>query len=196
MEFVVVGAAKADFLLSEADEDALNEKHWAYMDRFASDLVARGPILSVGEAEDWMGSVHIIKADNRFRADRFAFDEPYWCAGQYDHLQVTRFENILQSTMWERNRDPDCASSWFARWMLPDDQEIGVGDFRDFQVDKQLVFAGYLVSDNGLRASGFLSAIDAATADIESITDRITDRLDLSVIPKLDRWRRGGRPIA
>ena len=42
MEFLVVGEAKTGFSKSEAEEDALNEEHWAYMDRFASDLVARG----------------------------------------------------------------------------------------------------------------------------------------------------------
>jgi uncharacterized protein len=196
MEFIVVGAAKADFLLSEAGEDELNEAHWAYMDRFASRLVARGPVLSVSDTEDWMGSVHIIKTDDRLEAERFAYDEPYWCAGQYEHVQVTRFENVLQSTMWERQSDPSSPTTWLVRWVLPNERDIAISDIGEFRHDMSLVFAGFLVNDLGSRAIGFVAAIDAAPTHIQPKIERITDHLDLNVTPKLERWRRGGRTYA
>jgi uncharacterized protein YciI len=82
MEFIVIGTARVGFVLSEVEEDVLNEQHWAYMDHFARRLVARSPLLSV-DGTEWEGSVHIIDVADRRAADRFAFQEPYWVAGQY-----------------------------------------------------------------------------------------------------------------
>ncbi len=195
MEFVIVGHAKSEFVLSEADEDALNEEHWAYMDNFASALIARGPILSSDGTEDWKGSVHIITAEDRSFADRFAFDEPYWRAGQYEAVHVSRFDNVLQSTMWQRPRDPECSTSWLARWEWPNDpHERATGDVGDFRQDPALAFAGFLVSDDGSRASGFIAGIDASAADINRVVYGIGERLSRYNGLMLDRWRRGGRP--
>jgi hypothetical protein len=39
----VIGTARVG-LLSEVEEDVLNEQHWGYMDCFVRHLVARGPL--------------------------------------------------------------------------------------------------------------------------------------------------------
>jgi uncharacterized protein len=194
MEFIIVGTAQPGFQLGEAEENALNEDHWAYMDRFASDLIARGPILSK-DGEEWEGSIHIVQTDARSHADRFAFEEPYWNAGQYANVQVSRFENLLQSTMWERDREPDIPTSWLARWqwspMLP-----SVYNATDLRSDNRLVFAGYLIDDDGTTADGFIAAIDASVDELSNIVDRVATRLGIANTPTIDRWRRGGRPDA
>ena len=126
----------------------------------------------------------------------FAFNEPYCRAGQYEHVQVTRFENVLQSTMWERPRDPDCPTSWFARRGVSNEPDIFSVDLSEFRNDKALVFAGFLVDHDGSRATGFAAAIDAAPTAINTIIDHMTNHLNLNTDPMLNRWRRGGRPIA
>src|SRR5215208_586321 len=47
------GAADVD------DDAALDEEHWAYMDRFADGMIARGPTLATDRAT-WTGSLHIV----------------------------------------------------------------------------------------------------------------------------------------
>jgi hypothetical protein len=58
MEFLVYSRAAPNAAATE-DEDALNEAHWAYMDRFADGMVARGPTLGPDRAT-WTGSIHIV----------------------------------------------------------------------------------------------------------------------------------------
>jgi uncharacterized protein YciI len=79
----------------------LASAHWDYIDRFAPQLVARGPLLS-SDGQSHMGSVHIITFASSLDAQRFAKEEPYYQANLYSSVTVTRFRNLLRQTMWER----------------------------------------------------------------------------------------------
>lgn len=63
---------------SAALRDELLEEHWAYMDRYAMELIARGPTFTDGTAT---GSVHIVDLPDPAAARAFAFDEPSYQAG-------------------------------------------------------------------------------------------------------------------
>src|SRR5262250_1261925 len=54
--------------------DELLEAHWAYMDRYATQMIARGPTLS----DDGVpaGSMHVVDLPDPPAARAFAFDEP------------------------------------------------------------------------------------------------------------------------
>ena len=67
--------------------DRLAEEHWAYMDGYVDDLVARGPTLSP-DGEAHTGSIHLLSTSSAEEARRFAFSEPYQRAGVY--ASVTR----------------------------------------------------------------------------------------------------------
>ena len=89
-------------------DPGLTEAHWAYMDRFADGMIARGPTLAP-DRETWTGSVHIVALDDADAAHRFAEHEPYNRAGLFDQHLICRFDNLLGRTMWElptRSDDP------------------------------------------------------------------------------------------
>jgi len=77
---------------SSALRSAMVEEHWAYMDRFAASLLARGPTF---EGEVLTGSVHVVERPDPAAARAFAFDEPCWQAGAYRDVLVRR-------TRWQR----------------------------------------------------------------------------------------------
>jgi uncharacterized protein YciI len=107
---------------ADVDDPALNEEHWAYMDRFAEGMVARGPTLTADRAS-WTGSLHIVDLPSADAAREFVEREPYNRAGLFcDHF-VRRFENLLGRTMWEsrgKSADP--------RFLVIADLRAGVGD--------------------------------------------------------------------
>ena len=85
---------------ADADDPALDEEHWSYMDRFADRMVARGPTLAADRAT-WTGSVHILDLPSAEAAHRFVEQEPYNRAGAYEQHMIRRFDNRLGRTMWE-----------------------------------------------------------------------------------------------
>jgi len=66
VQFFVLGIDGPDFGV----DDDLNEVHWAYMDRSADALVARGPTRSV-DGGHHTGSVHVIELPNALRAAQY-----------------------------------------------------------------------------------------------------------------------------
>ncbi|WP_369222644.1 YciI family protein [Streptomyces sp. R39] len=76
------------------------EDHWAYMDRFEAELIARGPAFDAG-GEVPAGSVHIVDLPGPAAARAFAFDEPNYQAGVYRDVLLRRWRNLLGRTMWE-----------------------------------------------------------------------------------------------
>ena len=62
--------------------DELLEEHWSYMDRYATQMIARGPTLA-GDGDTPTGSVHIVNLPDPGAARAFAFDEPNYQAGVY-----------------------------------------------------------------------------------------------------------------
>jgi uncharacterized protein YciI len=67
---------------SVALRDELLEEHWSYMDRYAAQMIARGPTLAA-DGDTPTGSVHIVDLPDSAAARAFAFDEPGYQAGVY-----------------------------------------------------------------------------------------------------------------
>jgi hypothetical protein len=80
--------------------EELLEKHWSYMDRYATEMIARGPTLD-GDGDTPTGSVHIVGLPDPAAARAFAFDEPNYQAGVYRDVLLRRWRNLLGRTMWD-----------------------------------------------------------------------------------------------
>ncbi|PZG18802.1 YciI family protein [Nonomuraea aridisoli] len=83
---------------STALRHELVEEHWSYMDRYAAQLIARGPTL-IRESGTATGSVHIVDLPDPAAARAFAFDEPNYQAGVYRDVMLRRWRNVLGRTM-------------------------------------------------------------------------------------------------
>jgi len=79
--------------------DELLEEHWSYMDRYATELIARGPTFTDDDTPT--GSVHIVDLPDPVAARAFAFDEPNYQAGVYRDVLLRRWRNLLGRSMWE-----------------------------------------------------------------------------------------------
>lgn len=80
--------------------EELLEEHWSYMDRYAKELIARGPTFA-DDGETPTGSVHIVDLPDPAAARAFAFDEPNYQAGAYREVLLRRWRNVLGRTMWD-----------------------------------------------------------------------------------------------
>ncbi|WP_328995883.1 YciI family protein [Kribbella sp. NBC_01245] len=80
----------------------LTEEHWAFMDGYGEQLIARGPTLT-GQDDDAesTGSMHIVGLPDVEAARAFAFEEPYYKGGVFESVQLYRFHNTLGRTMWD-----------------------------------------------------------------------------------------------
>ena len=85
---------------SLALRDELLEEHWSYMDRYATEMIARGPTLA-SDGDTPTGSVHIVDLPDPAAARAFAFDEPGYQAGVYRDVLLRRWRNMLGRTMWD-----------------------------------------------------------------------------------------------
>src|SRR3954451_20662884 len=68
------------------------------MDRYAAEMIARGPTLAGNTPT---GSVHIVDLPDPAAARAFAFDEPGYQAGVYRDVLLRRWRNLLGRTMWD-----------------------------------------------------------------------------------------------
>jgi uncharacterized protein YciI len=85
---------------SVALREELLEEHWSYMDRYAAQMIARGPTLA-SDGGTPTGSVHIVDLPDSAAARAFAFDEPGYQAGVYRDVLLRRWRNTLGCTMWD-----------------------------------------------------------------------------------------------
>jgi uncharacterized protein YciI len=85
---------------TEALAEELAEAHWSFMDRYAEQMIARGPTLTP-DRTTWTGSMHMVDLADAQAARVFAFQEPFWRAGVYDQVLVRRWGNALGRTMWD-----------------------------------------------------------------------------------------------
>jgi len=81
--------------------NALREEHWSYMDRYAAELIARGPTFACDDDDEPTASVHIVNFSGPTAARDFAFDEPNYQAGVYRYVLLRRWRNVLGRTMWD-----------------------------------------------------------------------------------------------
>jgi uncharacterized protein len=180
--------------------DERTKAHWAYMDQYATTMIARGPTMSDDGAE-WTGSMHIVGLPDAAAAQSFAFDEPYYRAGVFGDVFLRRWRNELGSTMWQFQGDPDRNQRFLIighgqpdaseqRGSLPLRQRF-LEDHRD-----QIIVSGLLLSDDdGAWVGGILlaEAPDRVAAEALAASDPFAQAgLYLSV--EIHRWRFGGRP--
>ncbi|ELS55123.1 YciI family protein [Streptomyces viridochromogenes] len=147
---------------SVALRDELLEAHWSYMDRYAAELIARGPTFAA-DGETPTGSVHIVDLPDPAAARAFAFDEPNHQAGAYRDVLLRRWRNLLGRTMWEFPGGPTGGSRYLVLG-------LGSGEPADLAVPadrNELIAYGPLLSDDGatwLGTAALLRAPDPATA--------------------------------
>jgi uncharacterized protein YciI len=78
--------------------DELLEAHWSFMDRYATQMIARGPALA-RDGDPPAGRVHIAGLPDPAAARAFAFDEPGYQAGVYRDVLVRRRRTMPGGTM-------------------------------------------------------------------------------------------------
>lgn len=175
--------------------EVLAEKHWAYMDRYAEQLMARGPMLS-SDGTSHTGSVHVIETATIDEARQLAFQEPYWLEGLYASVTVTRMQSALDGSMWDR---PPASTgrpstlvlmSWPAEPCTPAARSTRTLTMLAEQ--ELLVFGGLLVSEDATQSVGLAAALDVDMVEAERVmaTGGLPETATSTV---RYRWRRGGR---
>jgi len=163
----------------------LAEEHWSYMDRYAAQMIARGPTLT-DDGETATGSVHIVDLPDPAAARAFAFDEPNHQAGVYRDVMLRRWRNALGRTMW----DFPGGRTGGDRYLV-----LGLGSGRPADLamppDRdELIAYGPLLSDDGatwLGTAALVRAPDKAAARAILTPDRYASI-------EVHNWRFGGRP--
>ncbi|MFJ4982027.1 YciI family protein [Streptomyces coeruleorubidus] len=169
---------------SLALREELVEEHWSYMDRYAKELIARGPTFA-DDGETPTGSVHIVDLPDPAAARAFAFDEPNYQAGAYRDVLLRRWRNVLGRTMWDF---PGGRTGGHRYLVLG----LGEGPAADLvlPLDRDEVVAyGPLLSDDGdtwLGTAVLLRAPDPDTARAVLTADRYADI-------EVHDWEFGGR---
>jgi uncharacterized protein YciI len=166
--------------------DGLVEAHWSYMDRYAKEMIARGPTLT-DDGGTATGSVHILDLPDPAAARAFAFDEPNYQAGVYRDVLLRRWRNTLGRTMW----DFPGGRTGGSRYLVIG---LGAGPAADLApppppVRDELIAYGPLLSDDGatwLGTAALLRAPDAQTARAVLTPDRYADI-------EMHNWQFGGR---
>ncbi|MER5552253.1 YciI family protein [Streptomyces sp. NPDC002793] len=164
--------------------DELLEEHWSYMDRYAKEMIARGPTLE-DDGETPTGSVHIVDLPDSAAARAFAFDEPNYQAGAYRDVLLRRWRNTLGSTMWDFPGGPTDGNRYLVLG-------LGEGPAADLEVPEtqaELIAYGPLLSDSGdiwLGTAALVRAPDPDTARAVLTPDRYADI-------EVHNWQFGGR---
>jgi hypothetical protein len=169
---------------SMALREKLLEEHWSYMDRYASQMIARGPTLASDGTPT--GSVHIVGLADSAAARAFAFDEPGYQAGVYRDVLLRRWRNTLGRTMW----DFPGGRAGGRRYLV---LGLGMGPAADLAVPPErddLIAYGPLLSDDGatwLGTAALVRAPDPDRARAVLTPDRYTS-------VEVHDWQYGGRP--
>ncbi|MFF4419052.1 YciI family protein [Streptosporangium sp. NPDC001559] len=147
----------------------LLEEHWSYMDRYAAEMIARGPTFDDDDTPT--GSVHIVDLPDPAAARAFAFDEPGYQAGAYRDVLLRRWRNTLGRTMW----DFPGGRTGGDRYLV---LGLGSGQAADLAVPAardELIAYGPLLSDDGeswLGTAALVRAPDANAARAVLTPDR------------------------
>ncbi|MER5618298.1 YciI family protein [Streptomyces sp. NPDC059832] len=169
---------------SLALREELLEKHWSYMDRYAKELIARGPTFT-NDGETLTGSVHIIDLPDPAAARAFAFDEPNYQAGAYRDVLLRRWRNMLGRTMWDFPGDRSSGSQYLVLG-------LGEGPAADLNLppdQDELIAYGPLLADDGdtwLGTAVLLRAPNPDSARAVLTPDRYGDI-------EVHAWEFGGR---
>jgi uncharacterized protein YciI len=160
------------------------EAHWAYMDRYEAELIARGPTFAA-DGETPSGSVHIVDLPDPAAARAFAFDEPSYQAGAYRDVLLRRWRNLLGRTMWDFPGGRTGGHHFLV---------LGLGDGPAADLDvppgrDELIAYGPLLSDDGavwLGTAALVRAPDAEAARAVLTRERYADI-------EVHDWEFGGR---
>lgn len=162
----------------------LGEDHWAYMDGFEAELIARGPTLAA-DGDTPTGSLHIVDLPNSAAARAFAFDEPNYQAGVYRDVLLRRWRNSLGRTMWNFPGGPVGGNRYLVLG-------LGEGPAADLAVpasQDDLIAYGPLLSDDGTKWLGTAVLIVAPNPDEARAV--LTRERYASI--EVHRWTFGGR---
>ena len=169
---------------SVALRDELVEAHWSYMDRYAAQMIARGPTL----ADDGTptGSLHIADLPDPAAARAFAFDEPGYQAGVYRDVLLRRWRNTLGRTMW----DFPGGRTGGRRYLV-----LGLGsgqpaDLAEPPDRDELIAYGPLLSDDAAAWLGTAVLVRAPAPDAA----RAVLTPDRYASVEVFSWQFGGRP--
>ncbi|WP_329360176.1 YciI family protein [Streptomyces sp. NBC_01483] len=163
----------------------LLEEHWSYMDRYAKEMIARGPTFT-SDGETPSGSVHIIDLPDPSAARAFAFDEPNYQAGAYRDVLLRRWRNMLGRTMW----DFPGGRTGGNRYLV---LGLGAGQAVDLIVPPDrdgLIAYGPLLSDDGATWLGTAVLLRAPNPDTARAVLTPEAYADIEV----HDWQFGGRP--
>jgi uncharacterized protein len=170
---------------SQALRRQLLETHWSYMDRYATEMITRGPTFS-SDGDTPTGSVHVVDLPDPAAARSFAFDEPYYQAGVYRDVLLRRWRNLLGRTMWQFPPGYTDANRYLVLG-------LGSGPAADTAVPRDrdaLIAYGPLLSDEGIEWLGtavLIQTPDAATARTVLTAERCAGI-------EVHNWDFGGRP--
>jgi uncharacterized protein YciI len=165
--------------------EELLEEHWSYMDRYATQMIARGPTLA-SDGGTPTGSLHIVDLPHSAAARAFAFDEPGYQAGVYRDVLLRRWRNTLGRTMWDFAGGRTGGNRYLVLG-------LGTGEAADIAVPRgrdDLIAFGPLLSDNGttwLGTAVLVRAPDPGTAGAVLTSGRYAGI-------EVHNWQFGGRP--
>ncbi|MFE1838791.1 YciI family protein [Streptomyces sviceus] len=169
---------------SQPLREELTEAHWSYMDRFADELIARGPTFGA-DGETPTGSVHIVDLPDPAAARAFAFDEPNYQAGAYRDVLLRRWRNLLGRTMWD-----------FPGGRTGDDRYLvlglGTGEAVDLAVPRErddLIAYGPLLSDDATAWLGTAALVRAPDPELA----RAVLSTERYAAVEVHAWEFGGR---
>ncbi|HEY5846449.1 MAG TPA: YciI family protein [Microlunatus sp.] len=158
--------------------------HWSYMDRYAAEMIARGPTLDGTKTAT--GSLHIVDLADSAAARAFALDEPGYQAGVYRDVLLRRWRNELGRTMWDFAGGRTEGNRYLVLG-------LGAGRPADLAVPdnrKDLIAYGPLLSDDGTSWLGTAMLIRAAAP--EAARAVLTEHR--YAIIEVHNWQFGGRP--
>ncbi|MEU6763124.1 YciI family protein [Streptomyces sp. NPDC046853] len=164
--------------------EELLEDHWSYMDRYAAELIARGPTFAA-DGETPTGSVHIVDLPDPAAARAFAFDEPNYQAGAYRDVLLRRWRNTLGRTMWDFPGGNEGGNRYLV---------IGLGSGYSADLDvppggDEVIAYGPLLSDDDATWLGTAALVRAADQDAARAV--LVPRRYASV--EVHDWEFGGR---
>ncbi|MFI5690553.1 YciI family protein [Kribbella sp. NPDC051586] len=132
----------------------LTEEHWAFMDRYAAELIARGPTLTE-DREESTGSLHIVDLPDDEALKVFAYDEPYYVGGAFETVELYRFHNRTGRTMWEFAT----AVEGYNRYLV-----LTKDESRPLSSDHLIVYGDLRDGDTHVGRAALVEAPDAAAA--------------------------------
>jgi uncharacterized protein len=165
--------------------DELLEAHWSYMDRYAAEMIARGPTFA-DDGDTPTGSVHIVDLPDPAAARAFAFDEPNYQAGVCRDVLLRRWRNMLGRTMW----DFPGGRTGGNRYLV---LGLGTGQAADLAAPPDrdgLIAYGPLLSDNDATWLG--TAVLVRASDPDKARAALTP--DRYAHIEVHNWAFGGRP--